>query len=284
MIRSLLNKLKSLFVSNSCRLSKEVVTISWQANWTTYLNETVAFYRTLSESDKTLFEKRVRLFLETTPVEAGQIEVTDEDRLLVAASAVIPVWGFPEWHYFNVKKVFLLPASFNEQFECGQPDSLITGMVGTGPMSGKLALSKPALHLGFLNTKDKQNVGIHEFVHLVDMADGDCDGFPERLKKYAFSIPWFELVESKIAGIESNSSNIRDYGATNKAEFLAVTSEYFFERPMMMKKKHPKLYQALSDFYQQDVSRIADDIKPRKKAPCPCGSGKRYKHCCLPES
>jgi len=287
MIRSLLNKLKSLFVSlnsSTGRSNCEIVTISWQANWTTYLNETVAFYRTLSESDKTLFEKRVRLFLETTPVEAGQIEVTDEDRLLVAASAVIPVWGFPDWHYFNVKKVFLLPASFNEQFECGQPDSLITGMVGTGPMSGKLALSKPALHLGFSNTKDKQNVGIHEFVHLVDMADGDCDGFPERLKKYAFSIPWFELVESKIAGIESNSSNIRDYGATNKAEFLAVTSEYFFERPLMMKKKHPKLYQALSDFYQQDVSRIADDIKPRKKAPCPCGSGKRYKHCCLPES
>jgi len=284
MIRNLLNKLKSLFVSNSFRQDKEVDTVSWQANWTAYLNESVAFYRALSKSDKALFEKRVRLFLETTPVEAGQNEVTNEDRLLVAASAVIPVWGFPDWHYFNVQKVFLLPASFNERFECGQPDSLITGMVGTGPMSGKLALSQPALHLGFSNTKDKQNVGIHEFVHLVDMADGDCDGFPERFKKYAFSIPWFELVEVKVAGIESNSSNIRDYGATNKAEFLAVTSEYFFERPKMLQKKHPKLYQALSEFYQQDVSRIADDIKPRKKAPCPCGSGKRYKHCCLPES
>jgi Mlc titration factor MtfA (ptsG expression regulator) len=278
------NTIKSLFVSNVAHKSNDVVAIIWQANWSTYLNETVAFYRTLTESDKVIFEKRVRLFLETTPVEAGQFEVSDKDRLLVASSAIIPVWGFPEWHYFNVKKVFLLPASFNEQFECGQPDSLITGMVGTGAMSGKLALSQPALHLGFKNTKDKQNVGIHEFVHLVDMADGDCDGFPERLKKYAFSIPWFELVEKKIAGIDSNSSNIRDYGATNKAEFLAVTSEYFFERPMMMKKRHPKLYQALSGFYQQDVSRIADDIKPRKKGPCPCGSGKRYKHCCLPES
>lgn len=284
MIKRWWNTIKSLFVSNVAHKSNDVVAIIWQANWSTYLNETVAFYRTLTESDKVIFEKRVRLFLETTPVEAGQFEVSDKDRLLVASSAIIPVWGFPEWHYFNVKKVFLLPASFNEQFECGQPDSLITGMVGTGAMSGKLALSQPALHLGFKNTKDKQNVGIHEFVHLVDMADGDCDGFPERLKKYAFSIPWFELVEKKIAGIDSNSSNIRDYGATNKAEFLAVTSEYFFERPMMMKKRHPKLYQALSGFYQQDVSRIADDIKPRKKGPCPCGSGKRYKHCCLPES
>ncbi|MFT7184907.1 MAG: Mlc titration factor MtfA (ptsG expression regulator) [Pseudohongiellaceae bacterium] len=284
MIKRLLNRLNLLFFSNSAHSDKNLVSITWQANWSTYLNETVAFYRTLSASDKLIFEKRVGLFLETTLVEAGQLEVSNEDRLLVAASAIIPVWGFPEWHYFNVQKVFLLPASFNERFECGQPDSLITGMVGTGLMSGKLALSQPALHQGFSNSKDKQNVGIHEFVHLVDMADGDCDGFPERLKKYAFSIPWFELVQNKIVGIESNNSNIRDYGATNKAEFLAVTSEYFFERPIMMKKKHPKLYTALSDFYQQDVSRIAGDIKPRKKAPCPCGSGKRYKHCCLPES
>jgi Mlc titration factor MtfA (ptsG expression regulator) len=284
MIKRLLNKLKLFFTLKAGLSENNIVDIDWQENWTTYLNETVAFYRTLNASDKVIFEKRVRLFLETTPVEAGQLEVTDEDRLLVAASAIIPVWGFPEWHYFNVQKVFLLPASFNERFECGQPDSLITGMVGTGLMSGKLALSQPALHQGFSHAKDKQNVGIHEFVHLVDMADGDCDGFPERLKKYAFSIPWFELVESKIVCIDNKSCNIRDYGATNKAEFLAVTSEYFFERPAMMKKKHPKLYQALSDIYQQDVSRIANDIKPRKKAPCPCGSGKRYKHCCLPES
>lgn len=262
----------------------EVNTIQWQANWSAYLNDNVAFYRTLKKEDKSLFEERARLFLETTEVESGQFEVTDEDRLLVAASAVIPVWGFPDWHYFNIQKVFLLPASFNEQFECGQPDSVITGMVGTGPMAGKLALSQPALHLGFSNTKDKQNVGIHEFVHLVDMADGDCDGFPERLKKYAYSIPWFELVECKITGIENNESNIRDYGATNKAEFLAVASEYFFERPKMMKKKHPKLYQALSDFYQQDVMRIAEDIKPKRRGPCPCGSGKKYKNCCLPKS
>jgi Mlc titration factor MtfA (ptsG expression regulator) len=282
MIMNVWRKLKTLFYSSSMRSRNKKVMIVWQANWTAYLNDTVVFYKTLCELDKTLFEKRVRLFLETTAIEAGQFEVTDHDRLLVAASAIIPVWGFPDWHYFNVRQVFLLPAAFNAQFECGQTDSVITGMVGTGPMSGKLALSQPALHLGFSNAKDKHNVGIHEFVHLIDMADGDCDGFPERLKKYAFSIPWFELVENKIADIDGDVSNIRDYGATNKAEFLAVTSEYFFERPNMMQKKHPRLYQALCDLYQQDVSRIADDIQPRKKAPCPCGSGKRYKHCCLP--
>lgn len=257
--------------------------VQWQQPWSNFLNEKVAFYRVLSDEDKTLFHHRVILFLQTTTVEAGQFEVMDEDRLLVAASAIIPVWGFPKWHYFNLSGVFLLPAAFNEKFECGTPDSTITGMVGTGPMAGKMALSKPALHLGFENSRDKQNVGIHEFVHLVDMADGECDGYPERLKEFAFSIPWFELVEHKTREIYNKKSNIRDYGATNRAEFFAVASEYFFERPKMLQNKHPQLFASLSEFYQQDVMSIAGDIKPRKKAPCPCGSGKRYKHCCMPD-
>ena len=262
---------------------KEQKSVPWQQRWSDFLTDKVAFYRVLSEEDKTLFNQRVFLFLQTTTVEAGQFEVTDEDRLLVAASAIIPVWGFPKWHYFNLKSVVLVPAAFNMEFQCGQPDSNITGMVGTGPMSGKMVLCKPALYQGFENSKDKQNVGIHEFVHLVDMVDGECDGYPERLKEYAFSIPWFDLVAEKTQAIQKKKSNIRDYGATNRAEFFAVASEYFFERPKMLKTKHPKLFESLSSFYQQDVLDIADDIKPRKKDPCPCGSGKRFKHCCMPK-
>lgn len=255
--------------------------IQWQKSWSAFLEEHVGFYRQLGESDKRLFEQRVILFLETTRIEAGQFEVTDEDRLLVAASAVIPVWAFDGWQYFNLEAVFLLPQAFNSHLEFNQPDSLITGMVGTGVMAGKLVLSKPDLHQGFSNERDKHNVGIHEFVHLVDMADGECDGFPERLKTFAYSIPWFELLRVKVLEIERGQSNIRDYGATNRAEFFAVASEYFFERPAMLKRKHPKLYEALSEIYQQDLAAIKKDANPFKNSPCPCGSGKKYKRCCM---
>ncbi|MEH6345190.1 MAG: zinc-dependent peptidase [Bermanella sp.] len=254
----------------------------WSPDWSEFLKDTVAFYKDLSNSDQDLFNRRVFLFLQTTSVESSYSDVTDEDKLLVAASAIIPVWGFIDWHYFNLKAVHLLPASFNDKFECYQADSQITGMVGTGAMNGKMALSKPALYQGFSNSRDKQNVGIHEFVHLIDMSDGECDGYPERLKEFSFSIPWFELVGRKIKAIKDSDSNIREYGATNRQEFFAVASEYFFERPDMLSRKHPKLYKSLSDFYQQDIKNIGNDIKPKKKAPCPCGSGKRYKHCCMP--
>ncbi|NRB40270.1 MAG: zinc-dependent peptidase [Pseudomonadales bacterium] len=277
-MKLLLQKLQRLL-----GFSAKTETKPWQDQWSTFLMQTVAFYRVLSAEDKIVFEQRIQLFLQTTAIEGGvDVAVSDNDRLLVAASAVIPVWGFPGWHYFNLATVHLLPGAFNEDFKCGKPDSCITGMVGSGPMAGKMALSQPDLHLGFKNSRDKHNVGIHEFVHLVDMADGSCDGFPERLKDFSYAIPWLEFVGKKIIDIDNNKSNIRDYGATNEAEFFAVASEYFFERPKMLQRKHPKLFAALEDIFQQDVLAIADDIKVGRQDPCPCGSGKKYKRCCLP--
>ena len=247
-----------------------------------YLLDHVAFYRALSEFDRGEFEKKILLFLETTEVVGLKVEVEQGDRLLVAASAVILVWNIQHWHYFNLRWVILVPGSFNKKLEFGQIDSAIHGMVGSDVMHGKMILSKPALHLGFSNGRDKRNVAIHEFAHLIDMTDGDCDGFPERLSEFAFSVPWFDLVHRKMQEIDNQESNIRNYGATSKVEFFAVVTEYFFERPGMLLKKHPMVYAALKNFYKQDLAAIRKDIEPRKKDSCPCGSGERYKHCCLP--
>ncbi len=264
--------------------SKSSLKISWHPDWSHFLEKRVAFYRRLNTENKKQFENRALLFLQTTRIESSQHEVTNEDCLLIAASAIIPVWSYPKWHYLNLVAVYLLPQAFNENLEFNQPDSRITGMVGTGVMAGKLVLSQPDLHAGFSNDKDKHNVGIHEFVHLIDMADGDCDGFPERLKEYAFMVPWFELVKVKTEEIIKGKSNIRDYGATNRVEFFAVASEYFFERPKMLKDKHPKVYDALSTFYAQDLAAIEAEYQPFKNAPCSCGSGKKYKRCCMPKA
>ena len=249
-----------------------------------FFDKHVDFYRSLSPQDQEEFQKRCLAFLSTTVVSGRHVEVEDADYLLVAASAVIPVWSFPQWHYFNLDEVILLPGTFNNQFQIKQADSLIKGMVATGgPLAGKMILSKPSLHHGFQNTEDKKNVGIHEFAHLIDMADGDCDGFPERMSNFAYAAPWLSLVHDKTIEIEANDSNINDYAATHKREFFAVASEYFFERPKMLKQKHPELYQSLEQFYQQQRADIEKVIKPRRKSPCPCGSGKKYKNCCEPK-
>ncbi len=45
---------------------------------------------------------------------------------------------------------------------------------------------------------------------------------------------------------------LRDYGATNEAEFFAVASETFFEKPAQLRKSAPELYEELQKFYRVD--------------------------------
>jgi len=248
------------------------------------LNTRVTFYRSLSVKDKALFEQCCISFIQNTDIVGHQLEVTEADRLLIASGSVILAWGFEQWHYVKVDTVYLVPSSFNERSEFRQSDSNITGLVGTAHLRGKMIISQPALHLGFDNGVDKRNVAIHEFTHLIDMADGDIDGLPRQISEPGHSLPWLELVARKIKEIDLGKSDIRDYGATNNAEFLSVASEYFFERPKRLKRKHPELYKYLERFYKQNRADVHVAERIRKKSPCPCGSGKRFKRCCMVNS
>ena len=245
------------------------------------LNAKVSFYSSLEPQEKILFEQRCIAFIDNTEIVGHELEVSDADRLLVASGSVILAWGFKQWHYVKVDTVYLVPNSFNDSSEFQQRDSNITGLVGTAHLRGKMILSQPALHLGFDNSLDKRNVAIHEFAHLIDMADGEVDGLPRQISEQSFALPWLELVARKIKQINIGKSDIRDYGATNNAEFFSVATEYFFERPKLLKQKHPQLYKYLEGFYKQNRADVHVAERTRKKAPCPCGSGKRYKRCCM---
>ena len=172
---------------------------------------------------------------------------------------------------------------FNDKFETSGPNRNIMGMVGTGYMNGKMILSKPALHLGFSNESDKKNTAIHEFVHIIDKADGTIDGVPEVLMKKQYTIPWLELIHEKIEDIHEMDSDINPYGATNRAEFFAVASEYFFERPKLLAKKHPTLYRSMERLFNQNMA--SRNMKKTSSAisrnsPCPYNSGNKFKKCC----
>lgn len=246
-----------------------------------FLADTVSFYAALSADDKTRFEQRCLSFIQATEFIGHDVEITDEDRLLVAAGSVILAWGFPQWHYVKVDTVYLVSSPFNEESEFGAADSNITGLVGTQHLYGKMILNKSALHQGFSNDRDKRNVAIHEFAHLIDLADGSVDGLPEQITTHPYAAAWLDLVHRKIAEIDRGKSDIRDYAATNYAEFFSSATEYFFERPRLLKRKHPQLYKQLQQFYRQNRADVQQAVRLRKKAPCPCGSGKRYKRCCM---
>ncbi len=213
------------------------------------LLENVAFYKRLGDSEKINFENRVQHFLSTTRITGIKTTVEDIDKVLIGASAIIPIYAFPDWEYINLREVLLYPETFGENFETEGGDRVLMGMVGNGPMQQVMILSKHALRQGFSNKTDKANTAIHEFVHLVDKTDGDVDGVPEALMQHQYVLPWLDLVHKNVNQIMKNKSDINPYGATNKAEFLAVAAEYFFERPDLLEKKHPELYAMLKKIF-----------------------------------
>ena len=270
---------------NKKRKTPSVKINSFNEEWRAFLNNHVQFYRELNTNEKNEFETRVLHFLNTTKITGIQTQVDITDKLLVASSAVIPIFYFSGWEYINLYEVLLYPKAFNSKYEMNREDSSIVGMVGTGAMEGKMILSKPALIQGFKNENDKLNVGIHEFIHLVDKTDGVVDGIPSGLLEKQYTIPWINMIKQKMKEIHSLNSDINKYGGVNEAEFFSVISEYFFERPKLLREKHPAMYTLLSEIFTVDLAKKYKNAFRKKREimrndPCICGSGKKFKHCC----
>lgn len=216
------------------------------------LVEYVDFYNQLNEEKQKLFEFKVLEFLENTKITGIKTAITELDKLLVASSAIIPILEFPKWKYTHLDEVLLYPNSFNHNYDLEGNDLTILGMVGDGQLERKMILSKQSLLQGFRNSKDKRNTAIHEFIHIIDKADGIIDGVPKVLLNNQYVLPWLDLIEKEIAKIHKGKSDINPYGGTSRVEFFAVMGEYFFERPDLLEKKYPDLYQVLNKIFRPE--------------------------------
>lgn len=225
-------------------------------NYTAILEEHVPFYKNLDNDRKQEFENRIQHFLATTRITGVKTSVEDIDKVLIASSAVIPIFNFAGWEYVNLHEVLLYPDSFDHEFQQEGAHRSIIGMVGNGAMNHVMILSQHEIRQAFNNKTGKTNTAIHEFVHLVDKTDGTIDGVPEFILEKKYILPWLQLMRKEIELIIKDRSDISPYGATNEAEFFAVVSEYFFERPKLLKEKHPELYALLSEIFNSPENKL----------------------------
>lgn len=219
-------------------------------NYRELFSEYVKFYRQLNEEEKQSFEKRADYFLSAVKITGVNAIVEDLDRLLIAAAAIIPVYGIPDWQYINLHEVLLYPGTFNGDFDQEGADRNFAGMVGSGAMQNVMIITKWQLRQGFINNHDARNTGIHEFVHLVDKMDGTLDGVPEIILERKYVPSWKQMMNDTIEQMKNHGSDIDMYGATNPTEFFAVISEYFFEQPDRLKLNHPELFEMLERIYK----------------------------------
>ncbi|MBU2018008.1 MAG: zinc-dependent peptidase [Bacteroidetes bacterium] len=221
-----------------------------------WLKEHIPFYADLNKSDQKIFEDRIGLFLSDVLITDVEKEDVDKDICLyVASSAVIAFWGLPYWNYGDLNEVLVYPNNYDHTNSTSNGGSIQGQVHHGGLMNNTMILSKRALIHGFENQTDKKNVGVHEFAHLIDKADGAIDGFPEGMEPEMEKV-WSELMNQEIRKIRNNDSGINPYAGTNQSEFFAVIVEYFKERPELLKKKHPAIFEIMKAYFSDEKTDI----------------------------
>ncbi len=150
------------------------------AEWQAVLDRRVRSYCALGDEQKERFRQTVSVFLDEVRVTGVRTEVDDTVRVLVAAGAIIPVFGFEDWEYHRLGEVLVYPGAFDKGYQTDQAhDANILGLTGLGHLRGVVILSKPSLLAGFADAPDPENVGVHEFTHLVEQEEADGGLPPE---------------------------------------------------------------------------------------------------------
>jgi Mlc titration factor MtfA (ptsG expression regulator) len=242
------------FIFKQKKSSNEIMSTPFPVEWNDILLREVKFYEELLETDKIRFQKKVKHFIGTTSITGVKdLEVTDELKLLVASSAVIPVFLFDGWEYVNLSEVIIYDGAVEpNQRNDAEQDGTLLGQVRPFQSKHILLLSKQYLIQGFQSMNGKSNVGIHEFSHLLDQADGNTDGIPKAFMPEELLAPWTKIMYAEIDKIVSNKSDINPYALTNHAEFFAVVCEYFFENPEKFKEKHRELFDLMHQIFKKE--------------------------------
>lgn len=242
------------FTTSKKKKTKQILAQKFPQEWKDILNARVQFYKDLSAEEQVRFENKVKTFLaETSITGVKDVSVDDTLKLLVAASAIIPVFLFDGWEYVNLSEVLIYDGAVepNQRMDVEQEGTLL-GQVRPFQTRHLVLLSKQYLIQGFESMNGKSNVGIHEFAHLIDQADGSIDGIPKAFMPEELLTPWTKVMYAEIDKILANKSDINPYALTNHAEFFAVVCEYFFENPEKFQEKHPQLFELMNQIFRKE--------------------------------
>jgi Mlc titration factor MtfA (ptsG expression regulator) len=228
--------------------------------WRAFVAENVPYVATLSDDDRRELEGHVQVFLAEKKFEGcGGLELDDEIRVTIAAQACLLLLHRETDYFPDLVVVLVYPHAYKAaaRARAGVGGVLAKEDARLGESrDGVVVLAWDAVQRGAADVNDGHNVTLHEFAHQLDSEDGSADGAPT-LPKRAMYTAWAKVLGEEFArlveDVERHRANdIRAYGATNPAEFFAVVTEAFFEKPWQLKARHPALYEQLSLFYKQD--------------------------------
>ena len=243
------------------RHRKRLANQQFPGEWLRIIEKNVPFYKGLTAEDKTELQGHILVFLAEKSFEGcGGLEITDEIRITIAAQACLLLLHRKTDYYPGLSSILVYPRAFITR----RATRLTSGAVSEAPETlageswtqGSVVLSWDDVRHGAAYIHNGHNVVFHEFAHQIDSSNGKGDS-SALLKDRSSYIAWARALQKdyenlRRAAARNRRSFLDQYGATNPAEFFAVATEFFFEKPGELRKVHPDLYAELKQFYQQD--------------------------------
>ncbi|HDO25272.1 MAG TPA: zinc-dependent peptidase [Nitrospirae bacterium] len=240
---------------------KQLAVLPFPAEWEKILERNVTLYRHLPDELKEQLHNDIRIFTAEKHFEGlGGLKITDEMKVTIAAEASMLLLNRKNRDYPGLFSILVYPGAYVAQQKTpvggGTHIDLQTVRAGESWQHGSVVLAWDHVKQGAVNSKNGHNVVLHEFAHQLDQEDGISDGAPILEKRSSYAT-WARIMNREYEQLRFNmehhkKSVMDDYGATNPAEFFAVATETFFEKPEQLKKKEPDLYAELKSFYKVD--------------------------------
>ncbi|MBN1435599.1 MAG: zinc-dependent peptidase [Sedimentisphaerales bacterium] len=240
---------RSLRNAHRQRLLAQPINYQWRA----ILVKNVPLYNRLPAELKPQLEGLINIFLAEKYFEGcGGLEITDEIRVTIAAQACILLLNHKTHYFPKLKSILVYPTAYVG----GKGDLANQPRQGESWQNGPVVLAWNSVIGGAHNIADGQNVVFHEFSHRLDQEDGSADGAPILENRTCYA-SWAKVLNREYNVLRGEAKKhhhtiLRQYGATNPAEFFAVATEAFLEKPKQMKNKHPQLYDELKNYYKLD--------------------------------
>lgn len=214
-------------------------------DWPSILTENFEFYSALPDDERQAFHRHLKVFLWEKHWEgAAGLEVTEEMKVLIAASAARIARHLPLSIYDRLTEIVIYPSHYHH------PGKDHTVVMGQAHNFGTLVLSWDAVQQGIAIPGNGRDTAIHEFAHVLDAADGVFDGTPLLEKGGDYPV-WADVMGRHFASLQQAPFRgcLRAYGTKNEAEFFAVATEVFFDAPDKLRQCAPELYDVLANFF-----------------------------------
>lgn len=229
--------------------------------WDALLRRNAPLYDRLGEAGRQELQGHIQVFLAEKHFEGcGGLTLTDEIKVTIAAQACLLLLRRDTDYFRRLVTILVYPSGYVARSVEPIGGGLVlegeAARLGEAWRDGVVVLSWDDVRAGASDIHDGHNVALHEFAHQLDQEDGAADGAPilDQRSRY---VAWARVLGAEYEQLRRDAERGRpsvldDYGATDPAEFFAVATECFFEKPAQMKRKHPDLYEELKAYYHQD--------------------------------